>query len=77
MCEKAGFIGCSVPDWKRLIKEHENENSHRKEDVNAPKPTWESMCGKKQIANDDSRSKRERVCERARGLCRDFNYDDC
>jgi hypothetical protein len=77
VCNKAGFIGCSVPDWERLIKEHAHENSHRIEDVNAPKPTWESMCGKEQVQKDDSRSKRVRVCERARALCREFNFDNC
>lgn len=77
ICEKAGFVGCSVPDWKRLIKEHENENSHREEDADAPKPTWESMCGKRQVLKDDSRSKRKRVCDRARMLCREFNFMNC
>jgi hypothetical protein len=77
VCERAGFVGCSVPDWNRLIKEHENENSHREEDRNAPKPTWETLCGKEQRQKDDSRSKRGRVCERARALCREFNFDDC
>lgn len=77
ICIRAGFVGCSVPDWERLIQQHENVNSHREEDVDAPKPTWESLCGKKQVLKDDRRSKRERVCEKARALCREFKFENC
>jgi hypothetical protein len=77
ICTRAGFVGCSVPDWEKLIKRHENENSHREGDGDAPKPSWENLCGQKQVLQDDGRSKRTRVCERARALCQKFNFSNC
>jgi hypothetical protein len=75
LCERAGFVGCAVPNWDRLIREHENANSHRAEDVSAPTPTWQELC--EGTEKDDTRSRRGKVCERARALCSEFHFENC
>jgi hypothetical protein len=75
ICEKAGFSGCSVHDWGKLIEMHVNANSHRAKNESAPKPSWETLCGRD--ATKHQLSEKERVCDRARALCREFNYDNC